>query len=246
MNIHVLQHVAFEGLGSIAAWVKARQAIVSYTRFFEAPDLPALDSIDMLIALGGPMSVNDEDRLPWLAPEKQFIRNAVAREIPILGICLGAQLIAGAMGARVYPNPVKEIGWFPIRAVPVPAGNLRLPQECIAFHWHGETFDLPEGAVHLAKSDGCESQAFQLNRNVIGLQFHLETTLHSASSLLENCRDEIIAGPWIQSEKELRSVPLSSYQTINSVMDEVLAYLVEAWSKPISHNHPGTGLPTAR
>jgi GMP synthase-like glutamine amidotransferase len=233
MNIHVLQHVAFEGLGSIADWIETRQALVSYTRFFEAPGLPALDSIDMLIILGGPMSVNDEDMLPWLAPEKQFIRDAVALEIPILGICLGAQLIAGAMGARVYQNPVKEIGWFPIRAVSTPVGNLCLPQECIAFHWHGETFDLPEGAVHLAKSDGCENQAFQLNRNVIGLQFHLETTLHSASSLLENCRDEIIADPYIQSEKELRSVPLSSYQTINLVMNEVLAYLVEAPRKQI-------------
>jgi GMP synthase-like glutamine amidotransferase len=236
MNIHVLQHVAFEGLGSIEAWIEARQAIVSYTRFFEAPYLPALDSIDMLIALGGPMSVNDEDILPWLAPEKQFIRDAVAREIPTLGICLGAQLIAGAMGARIYPNPVKEIGWFPIRAVPAHAGNLRLPQECIAFHWHGETFDLPEGAVHLAKSDGCENQAFQLNRNVIGLQFHLETTLHGALALLENCRDEIIAGPYIQSEKELRSVPFSSYQTLHAAMNEVLSYIAEARSKPISYN----------
>jgi GMP synthase-like glutamine amidotransferase len=236
MSIHVLQHVPFEGLGSIAAWVEARQAITSYTRFFEAPDLPALNSIDMLIVLGGPMSVNDEAMLPWLATEKQFIRDAVAREIPILGICLGAQLIASAMGARVYPNPVKEIGWFPVRAVPAPAGNLRFPQECIAFHWHGETFDLPEGAVHLAKSEGCENQAFQLNRNVIGLQFHLETTLHSASALLENCRDEIFDGPYIQSEKELRSVPLSSYQTINAVMNEALSYLAEAPRKHISHH----------
>jgi GMP synthase-like glutamine amidotransferase len=236
MNIHVLQHVPFEGIGSIAAWIEARQAIVSHTRFFEAPDLPALDSIDMLIVLGGPMSINDEDILPWLASEKQFIRDAVAREIPILGICLGAQLIAGAMGARVYPNPVKEIGWFPIRAVAVPAGNFRLPQECIAFHWHGETFDLPEGAVHLAESDGCANQAFQLNRNVIGLQFHLETTLHNASALLDNCRDEILAGPYIQSEKELRSIPLSAYRTINAVMNEMLSYLAEAPNKHISHN----------
>jgi GMP synthase-like glutamine amidotransferase len=233
MNIRVLQHVAFEGLGSIAAWIEARQAIAGFTRFFEAPDLPALDSIDMLIILGGPMSANDEDALPWLAREKQFIRDAVAREIPILGICLGAQLIAGAMGARVYPNPIKEIGWFPVRAVPVPAGNFRFPQECIAFHWHGETFDLPEGAVHLAKSECCENQAFQLGRNVIGLQFHLETTLHSASALMENCRDEIVAGPCIQSEKELRSAPLSSYQTINAAMNEVLSYLTEAPSKLI-------------
>jgi GMP synthase-like glutamine amidotransferase len=225
MRVHVLQHVSFEGLGSIAAWLEARQARISYTRFFEATDLPALDSIDMVIIMGGPMSVNDEDKFPWLVQEKQFIRDAVARGIRILGICLGAQLIASAMEARVYRNPVKEIGWFPIRAVPTPAGNLRLPQECVVFHWHGETFDLPAGAVHLAISDGCENQSFQLRQNVIGLQFHLDTTMESASALLENCGDDLVSGPYIQSERTLRSVPLSSYQAINAVMNDVLSYL---------------------
>jgi GMP synthase-like glutamine amidotransferase len=225
MKIHVLQHVPFEGLGSIAAWIEARRAKIAYTKFFENHDLPDPDSIDMLIILGGPMSVNDEDTLPWLVREKQFVRDAIARRIPILGICLGAQIIASAMGARVHQNPLKEIGWFPVRAVPAPPGTLRLPQECMAFHWHGETLDLPAGAVHLAKSDACENQAFQLNRNVLGFQFHLETTLHSASALLENCAQEIVAGPFIQSDMELRSVPLSLYQEINARMNNVLSYL---------------------
>jgi GMP synthase-like glutamine amidotransferase len=227
MRIHVLQHVPFEGIGSIAAWAEARQAMIQYTRFFEDFNLPALDSIDMIIVMGGPMSVNDENKYPWLVQEKSFLRDAVARGIPVLGICLGAQLIASALGARVYQNAVKEIGWFPVRAVSATDGNLHLPQECLAFHWHGETFDLPAGAVHLAESDVCRNQAFQLNRNVIGFQFHLETTPESASALLENCRDEILPGPYIQSEKELRSVPLSSYQTINALMNDVLAYLTE-------------------
>jgi GMP synthase-like glutamine amidotransferase len=225
MKAHVLQHVSFEGLGSIAAWLEVRKAKISYTRFFSDPTLPAADSIDMLIILGGPMSVNDEDSLPWLVREKQFIRDSIANGIPILGICLGAQLIASAMGARIYKNPVKEIGWFPIRAIPATDGSFQLPQKCIAFHWHGETFDLPAGAVHLAESEACKNQAFQLNRNVIGFQFHLETTVQSAASLLENCRNELIAGPCIQSEKELRSVPLSHYQAINAVMNEVLSHL---------------------
>jgi GMP synthase-like glutamine amidotransferase len=226
MRVHVLQHVWFEELGSIAAWLEARQAKITYTRFFEEQNLPALHSIDALIILGGPMSANDEDVLPWLVQEKQFIRDAVARGIPILGVCLGAQLIASAMGASVYRNPVKEIGWYPVRAIPTPPGYLRLPEECIAFHWHGETFDLPAGAVHLAKSDGCSNQAFQLDRNVICFQFHLETTIESASALLENCRDDIVPGAYIQSEMELRAVPLSSYQAINAVMNEVLSYLI--------------------
>jgi len=228
MNVHVLQHVSFEGLGSIATWLETRQAKISYTQFFEAPHLPNPNSINMIIIMGGPMSANDEDRLPWLAHEKQFIRDAVIRGIPILGICLGAQLIASAMGARVYPNAVKEIGWFPIRAVPTPVEHLRLPEEFIAFHWHGETFDLPAGAVHLAKSDGCENQAFQLNRNVIGLQFHLEATIESVSALLKNCRDDLVSGSYIQNERTLRSVPLSSYHSINTIMNDVLSYLMIA------------------
>jgi GMP synthase-like glutamine amidotransferase len=228
MKAHVLQHVSYEDLGSIATWLEERQAEISYTRFFEAYNLPTLDSIDLLIVLGGPMSVNDEGKLPWLAHEKQFIRDVIAREIPLLGICLGAQLIANAMGASVYRNPIKEIGWLPVHAVPTPSGTLHLPNELIAFHWHGETFDLPPGAVHCAESNSCKNQAFQLNRNAIGLQFHLETTVENALALLDNCRNELVPGPAIQRERDLRYVPLSPYRTINIAMDNVLSYLIAA------------------
>ena len=116
MKVHVFQHVPFEGLGSIASWLDARGAEVAHTRFFAGDPLPRVEAVDLLIAMGGPMSVNDEAALPWLISEKQFIREAIAREVPVLGVCLGSQLIASAMGARVYPNAVKEIGWFPIHA----------------------------------------------------------------------------------------------------------------------------------
>jgi len=185
-----------------------------------------VNSIDMVIAMGGPMSVNDEDRLPWLVSEKQFIHDAVLRGIPVLGVCLGAQLVAAAMGARVYRNSVKEIGWFPVRAVPAPADSFAFPGECPAFHWHGETFDLPAGAIRIAETEGCKNQAFQLNRNVIGLQFHLETTPESVSALLENCREDIVPGPYVQREDELRAVPLSSYRAINDLMDKLLSYII--------------------
>ncbi len=227
MKAHVLQHVSFEGLGSIAAWLENRGATVEYTRFFNDPNLPALNSADLIVAMGGPMSVNDEAQLPWLVSEKRFIREAVESGIPVLGICLGAQLIASALGARVYHNPVNEIGWFPVRAVPAPAGYFVFPDECLAFHWHGETFDLPAGAMQLASSDACANQAFQLHRKVIGLQFHLETTFESASALLENCRNELVSGPYIQSEKEMRDMPLASYRAVNALMDEVLTYLMD-------------------
>jgi len=227
MKVHILQHVSFEGLGSISQWLENQKATISYTRFFEANPLPPPDSIDMIIVMGGPMSANDEDKFPWLNPEKQFIRDAIIHGIPVLGICLGAQLIAGAMGATVFRNPVKEIGWFPVRSIPSPEGCFKLPKDFVPFHWHGETFELPAGAVKLARSEGCENQAFQINRNVIGLQFHLEATFESASALLENCRAEIVQGPYIQSEIKLSSVSLSSYQAINSVMNNVLSYLAQ-------------------
>jgi GMP synthase-like glutamine amidotransferase len=218
--------VDFEGLGSISQWLEVQKAEISYTRFFESDPLPSPGSPDLIIAMGGPMSANDEHQFHWLRPEKQFIRDSVGMGIPVLGICLGAQLIASAMGARVFRNPVKEIGWFPVKSTPAPEEYLSLPKEFRPFHWHGETFDLPSGAVRLAKNEACENQAFQLNQNVIGLQFHLETTPESAAALIENCRDEIVPGPFIQSEIELRSIPISSYQAIHEVMNNLLSYLV--------------------
>ena len=226
MRVHVLQHLPFEDLGTIAANLEARRAEIRYTRFYENPKLPALDGIDLVIAMGGSMSVNDEQKLPWLKPEKQFIRDAISREIPVLGVCLGAQLIASALGARVYRNCFKEIGWFPIRGVQVPDGVFSFPDECPVFHWHGETFDLPEGSIRLAESAGCKNQAFQLKRNVIGLQFHLETTPANAAALLDHLRDDLTPGPHVQTEAEIRKVPAAFYQTIHSIMNDVLSYLI--------------------
>ena len=226
MQVQVLQHVPFEGPGSIAAWLAARRADVGCTRLFAGDRLPRAGDIDALIAMGGPMSVNDEDALDWLRPEKQLVRDVVARGIPVLGICLGAQLIASALGARVYPGTEREIGWFPVGGVPDAAPGFRFPPEFLAFHWHGETFDLPAGAVRLARSAACENQAFQVGRNAVALQFHLETTPASAEALIENCRDELVPGPYVQTEAELRAAPAARYAAINQLMERVLAELL--------------------
>ena len=164
MRVHICQHVPFEGIGSIDPWLKTKEATITYTRFFESVQLPPLNSVEMIIVMGGSMSVNDEDKFPWLVQEKEFVRNAIILGIPVLGICLGAQLIASALGSKVYPNHEREIGWFPVQAVPAPPTAFRFPAEFPAFHWHGETFQLPSGAVRLAKSEGCENQAYQVGQ----------------------------------------------------------------------------------
>jgi len=227
MRVHVLQHVPFEGLGSIGPWLAARDASIGYTRFYESPSLPDHSAFDLVIAMGGPMSVNDEHRWPWLTREKDFVREVVGQGTPLVGICLGAQLIAAALGARVYPNRYKEIGWFDIEAARGTSDCFRFPSPCTAFHWHGETFDLPPGAVRLASSAACENQAFQLGRAVIGLQFHLETTAESVESMIANCRSELSDGPYVKSEGQLREVPAAVYSRANLLMAELLTYVTQ-------------------
>ncbi len=227
MKIHVFQHVAFEGLGSIENWLVAHDATISYSHFYQDATLPDLDQIDALIVLGGPMSVHDVHDYPWLAEEAVFIARAIAAQKPVLGICLGAQLIAHSLGARVYKNDVKEIGWFPISAIPHSDDAFHFAPTSTVFHWHGETFDLPPDAIHLAQSHACRNQAFQLGRHVIGLQFHLETTAQSADAIISHCNDELLEQPYIQSESVLRAAPASQYQAVNAVMAEVLGYLLE-------------------
>ena len=231
MRAHYLQHVPFEGLGSMESWLEAAGYTITVTRFFESAVLPAVAEIDLLVVMGGPMSVNDELDNPWLVAEKRFIRAVIDAGRPVLGVCLGAQLIASAMGARVYPNPVKEIGWFPVRdTAPAVAPVFRFPPSVEVFHWHGETFDLPDGAVRLASSDGCLNQAFQVGDSVIGLQFHLETTSESAHAIISNCRDELVPAQYIQAEAEILAAGPPRYAAINRLMGELLAYLRDCGS----------------
>ncbi|HYV98545.1 MAG TPA: type 1 glutamine amidotransferase, partial [Gemmatimonadaceae bacterium] len=178
MRAHILHHVPFETAGSIADWLDARHATVSETRWYESANVPDPAELDLVVVMGGTMSVNDEAQRPWLVTEKAFLRQAIARGTPTLGICLGSQMIASALGARVTRNPFIEHGWFPVEGIPVP-GAFRFPDRFTTFHSHGETFEIPPGAVRIASSAGCENQAYQIGRHVIGLQFHLESNPES-------------------------------------------------------------------
>ncbi len=226
MRAHWLQHVPFECLGSIEGWLHKAGYEITTTRFCDSDDLPAAEDIDLLVIMGGPMSVHDEHEYPWLAAEKQCIGSVIGAGKPALGICPGAQLIAESLGGRVFPNAVKEIGWFPIEGVK-PSSNsvFHFPGEIRAFHRHGETFSLPRGAVQTARSAGCENQAFQIGKKVIGLQFHLETTPESARAIVENCREELGEGEFVQSEADILSAPRERYRWINAVMENLLEYL---------------------
>jgi GMP synthase-like glutamine amidotransferase len=225
MRVHILQHVAFEGPGNILQWLASRHAKVSTTRLFASESLPSLDEFDAIIALGGPMSVNDEETLPWLNQEKVLLRDSVHSGKAVLGICLGAQLIASALGARVYAGEQKEIGWFPVRPIAHMTDSFSFSGEVNAFHWHGETFDLPSGAIHLAESEACLHQAFQVGERAIGLQFHLETTPESAASIISNCRHELVRAKYVQTEDQLLAVEASRYNDINALMSRVLTYV---------------------
>lgn len=206
LRIHYFQHVAHEGLGSIEEWVSASGHSLNSTRFFENDLLPDISDIDWLIIMGGPMNVNDEKLFPWLADEKRFIRQAIDSGKTVLGICLGSQLVAAVLGARVYKNREKEIGWFDVDFTPAAlSGNLffDMGSKLKVFHWHGDTFDLPENAIPLASSAGCKNQAFIYEGKVLALQFHPETTMNSLKQMIEHGRMESEAGKFVQTGEEL-------------------------------------------
>jgi GMP synthase - Glutamine amidotransferase domain len=210
-KIHYFQHVPFEGLGSIEEWITLSGHSLTSTRFFESAVLPEISDIDWLIVMGGPMSVNNEKQYPWLAAEKKFIRQAIDEGKTVLGICLGSQLVSAALGAKVYQNKEKEIGWFDIELTCFAKSDklfFDMENRIKVFHWHGDTFDLPEKAVHLAFSKGCKNQAYSYKDKVLALQFHLEPTISSLQEMIDFGRDELKTGKYVQTEQELKKYDL--------------------------------------
>ena len=227
MHIHYLQHVPFEDLGSMKAWLQAHGHSLSVTRLYKEEPLPQINSFDWLIVMGGPMSITDIETYPWLTNEKAFIKQAIDEKKIVLGICLGSQLIAYVLGAAISKNTHKEIGWFPIQiSENVKATHLgaALPHEFDVFHWHDDTFSLPDKAMPLASSEACRNQGFLIDNRVLGLQFHLETTPESALDLTIHCKDELDHSRYVQSAEDMLSKP-ERFENINTIMNEILGLL---------------------
>lgn len=230
MRIHSLQHVPFEDIGSMATDFRNRGYSLSTTHWYKGDSAPDSSNFDALIVMGGPMGIYDEAIYPWLADEKILIKNAIAAGKIVLGICLGAQLIADVLGAKVTRNAHKEIGWLPINVNPAAANHpvaqvfARHPE---VFHWHGDTFALPPGAVHLASSEGCANQAYCYADNVFGFQFHLETTPASARALIEHCSEDIDGSRYTQSAQTILAGD-DKFTQINSAMSEVIGIIFDA------------------
>jgi GMP synthase-like glutamine amidotransferase len=208
LKIHCFQHVSFEGLGCIDHWIKEKGHSVNFTKFYAEDLLPDINAIDWLIIMGGPMGIYDEHKFSWLKKEKEFIKQAITANKTVIGICLGAQLIAEALGSKVYKNTEKEIGWFGVTITPNGKENKLLEgfdDTFNVFHWHGDTFDLPQNTEHLIQTDVCKNQAFLYKEKVLGLQFHFEVTNETLTEMVKHGRDELTTGNFIQSEVEILS-----------------------------------------
>jgi GMP synthase-like glutamine amidotransferase len=220
MRIHYLQHVPFEDLANIEAWAKSRGHALTRTMIFQDEPLPNLDDFDWLIIMGGPMNIYEHDRYPWLVREKDFIGRAIASDKIVLGICLGAQLMADVLGGRVRKNDQREIGWFPVKLTEAGRNSKIfgvLPESFVAIHWHGDTFAIPPKAARTAESQACRNQAFEMGK-AIGLQFHLESSMDSMDHLIQNCADELTDGRYVQKPKELLA-NLDRFPEIRNLME---------------------------
>jgi GMP synthase-like glutamine amidotransferase len=223
MKIHVLQHVAFEGPAKIGDWAKRAGHMIGVSRLDRNEPVPGIHTADAFVIMGGPMGAMDDAQFPWMKAEKALIAEAIASGRKVLGVCLGAQLIAAALGAKVGRNREKEIGWFPIEHDPSPTNPLRvLPPQATVFHWHGDTFELPRGAVRLAWSAGCENQAFAVGSHVVGLQFHVEIGRPQVELLLRHAASDLTPGPYVQEPERMLAQASQFAPPLHSALDQFL------------------------
>jgi len=196
-RVLILQHAASEPLGTIGSVLKTADVAERTVRIDSGESVPiSAGDIDGLVIMGGPMGVYDAPHLPFLMHELRLLDDALRRELPIMGICLGSQLLAAALGARVFPSGIREIGWYPVELAAEAAADplfSGLPQTLEAFHWHGDTFDLPSGAIRLGSSQRTVEQGFRHGSRAWGLQFHLEVTRPVVTAMVTGADAELAA-----------------------------------------------------
>lgn len=207
MRFHAFQHHPAENLGYISCWIAHHGLDLKITHPYSGQPMPPVDDMDCLILLGAPMGVYEETSYPWITQEKLLLKKAMAQNKKILGICFGAQMLASVLGAKVYPHVQKEIGWFPIELTPQGRNSALKslsPSPFTVFHWHGDTFDLPTKALHLASSAACPHQAFSHGDNILGLQFHPEISEDIIRDMAHDEKKELLLGtPYVQTEEEI-------------------------------------------
>jgi GMP synthase-like glutamine amidotransferase len=211
MRIHCLQHLKNDTLGNIGTWIAEKGYRLTKTLLYENSFFPAPEEFDLLLIMGGDMSVYQEDEYSWLKPEKEFVKKTIEAGKPVLGSCFGAQMIADVLGGKVTENRYKEIGWYTVRSIegksPREIESSKLPScmfpEFKGFMWHGDTFEIPAGAIKLFESEACPNQGFIYNGKVLGLQFHPEADRQWVRKLIKDSGHELVPGKYIQSEKEI-------------------------------------------
>ncbi len=215
-------HAPFELPGNIKTWCELKSIELQEYHIYKEDKFPNISDFDILVLMGGPMSVNDEKDYPFLKKEKAFIEKALKENKKVIGVCLGAQLIANVMGEKVYKNRFEEVGWFDIEKVEDHPIIRSFPNNLTVFHWHGETFDLPKNSTHLFRSKACKNQGF-IKDNALGLQFHIEITKEIIDMWLkEGITDK--KGEFIQSKEEV----LNDLHNINKI-EPLLYNLLESF-----------------
>jgi GMP synthase-like glutamine amidotransferase len=231
IRVHFIQHSEGEGPGALVRWAAERGFALTGSHPYRGEPLPAPDAFDLLVLLGGGMNVADTDRFPWLAAEKRFIREVIGRGVPMLGICLGSQLLAEALGAAVRVNRRAEIGWFPVeRTGEQSPAFARFPQRAEVFHWHEQTWELPPGAVCLARSEACDGQAFAYGDRVVGLQFHPEMTVEIARHIAAG-EGDLPSGPSVQQPAEMLASP-GRFGEAHPLLWDILDHLAALAASP--------------